>query len=75
MDLGLADKAVLLVGGSRGIGLAAATMFAGEGTRVAIAARERKALDDDWRPRSRGRAEANRWRSNATAPIPRTSRA
>lgn len=45
MDLGLADKVVLLVGGSRGIGLAAATMFAAEGARVAIAAREQQALD------------------------------
>jgi len=44
MDLGLADKVALVVGGSRGIGLAAATMFADEGARVAIAAREQKAL-------------------------------
>jgi 3-oxoacyl-[acyl-carrier protein] reductase len=44
MDLGLADKIALVVGGSRGIGLAAATMFAGEGARVAIAAREQKVL-------------------------------
>ena len=46
MDLGLADKVALLVGGSRGIGLAAATLFAAEGARVAIAARERQALDE-----------------------------
>lgn len=45
MDLGLANKVALLIGGSRGIGLAAATMFAGEGARVAIAAREQQALD------------------------------
>jgi 3-oxoacyl-[acyl-carrier protein] reductase len=44
MDLGLADKVALVVGGSRGIGLATATMFAGEGARVAIAAREQKVL-------------------------------
>jgi 3-oxoacyl-[acyl-carrier protein] reductase len=46
MDLGLANKVALLVGGSRGIGLAAATMFAGEGARVAIAAREQKVLGE-----------------------------
>jgi 3-oxoacyl-[acyl-carrier protein] reductase len=40
----LADKVALVVGGSRGIGLATATMFAGEGARVAIAAREQKVL-------------------------------
>ncbi len=45
MDLGLAEKAALVVGGSRGIGLATAKMLAGEGARVAIAARERKVLD------------------------------
>ena len=46
MDLGLADKVALVVGGSRGIGLAAATLFAGEGARVAIAAREQKILGE-----------------------------
>lgn len=46
MDLGLVGKVVLVVGGSRGIGLAAATMLAGEGAQVAIAARDQKVLDD-----------------------------
>jgi 3-oxoacyl-[acyl-carrier protein] reductase len=46
VDLGLADKVALVVVGSRGIGLAAATMFAGEGARVAIAAREQKVLGE-----------------------------
>jgi 3-oxoacyl-[acyl-carrier protein] reductase len=46
MDLGLAGKVALVVGGSRGIGLATAAMFAGEGARVAIAARDKKALDE-----------------------------
>ncbi len=44
MDIGLADKVALVVGGSRGIGLATAKMLAGEGARVAIAARDEKVL-------------------------------
>jgi NAD(P)-dependent dehydrogenase (short-subunit alcohol dehydrogenase family) len=44
MDLGLAQKVVLVVGGSRGIGLATAKMFAAEGAQVAIAAREQEVL-------------------------------
>lgn len=40
MDLHLADKVVLVTGGSRGIGLACARAFAAEGARVAIAARQ-----------------------------------
>ncbi len=39
MDLGLRDRAVLLCGASRGIGLATARAFASEGCRVAIMAR------------------------------------
>lgn len=46
MDLGLEGKAVLVTGGSRGIGRAAALAFAAEGARVAVAAREPTALDD-----------------------------
>jgi 3-oxoacyl-[acyl-carrier protein] reductase len=46
MDLGLAQKGVLVVGGSRGIGFAAAKLFAAEGARVAIAAREQKVLGE-----------------------------
>lgn len=36
MDYGLKDRAVLITGGARGIGFAAATLFAREGARVAL---------------------------------------
>ncbi len=39
MDLGLAGKAALVTGGTRGIGLAIAGALAAEGARVAVAAR------------------------------------
>lgn len=39
MDLGLKDKLVLVTGGSKGIGFAAARAFVAEGARVAIASR------------------------------------
>ncbi len=46
MDLGLNDRAVLITGGSAGIGLATAEALAREGARVAIAARDRGRLDE-----------------------------
>lgn len=46
MDLGLSGSAVLVVGGSRGIGRASALRFAEEGARVAIAARDPAVLDE-----------------------------
>jgi 3-oxoacyl-[acyl-carrier protein] reductase len=46
VDLGLADAHVLVVGGSRGMGRAAAETFAREGARVAVLARASRALDE-----------------------------
>ncbi|MBI2563754.1 MAG: SDR family oxidoreductase [candidate division NC10 bacterium] len=44
MELGLGGKAVLVTGGSRGIGLETARLFAREGARVLICARRESAL-------------------------------
>jgi NAD(P)-dependent dehydrogenase (short-subunit alcohol dehydrogenase family) len=41
MELGLSGKAVLVTGGSKGIGFACASAFAAEGARVAICSRSR----------------------------------
>lgn len=41
MDLGLTDKVVLVTGGSKGIGLACARAFIGEGAKVAIVSRSK----------------------------------
>ncbi|MEU7814324.1 SDR family oxidoreductase [Pseudonocardia sp. NPDC049154] len=45
MDLNLKDKSVIVTGGSSGIGLAAARLFAEEGARVVIAARRPEVLE------------------------------
>jgi 3-oxoacyl-[acyl-carrier protein] reductase len=45
MDLGLANAAAVVVGGSRGMGLATARCLADEGARVAVVGRSRDALD------------------------------
>jgi 3-oxoacyl-[acyl-carrier protein] reductase len=45
MDLGLADATAVVVGGSRGMGLATARCLAEEGARVAVVGRSRDSLD------------------------------
>ncbi|MGI5127282.1 SDR family NAD(P)-dependent oxidoreductase [Pseudonocardia sp. CA-107938] len=45
MDLQLTGKRAIVTGGSRGIGLAAATALIAEGARVAVVARDADALD------------------------------
>uniref|UniRef100_UPI0024563868 SDR family NAD(P)-dependent oxidoreductase n=1 Tax=Nocardia wallacei TaxID=480035 RepID=UPI0024563868 len=45
MDLGLAGAAAVVVGGSRGMGLASARCLAGDGARVAVIGRSRSDLD------------------------------
>ena len=45
MDLGLADATAVVVGGGRGMGLAAAHCFADDGARVALIGRTRAVLD------------------------------
>ncbi len=45
MDLGLADAACVVSGGSKGMGRAAAECLAGEGARVAVLARTQATLD------------------------------
>lgn len=45
MDLKLKSKAVLITGGSKGMGLACARAFLGEGARVAMASRDQANLD------------------------------
>ena len=45
MDLGLKGRTVLVTGGSKGIGLACAALFAAEGARVAICSRTKANLE------------------------------
>lgn len=46
MDLGLKDAAAVVVGGGRGMGLAAAQCLADDGARVAVVGRTQSLLDD-----------------------------
>ena len=50
MDLGLKGKAVLVTGGSKGIGLACAKAFAAEGCKVHLAARDKDRLGQAAKP-------------------------
>ena len=45
MDLGLREACVVVQGGTQGMGLAAAEVFAGEGAKVAVLARDQQRLD------------------------------
>ncbi len=45
MDYGLRDRVVLITGGARGIGFAAAQMFAAEGARLALVDIDRAAAE------------------------------
>ena len=45
MEITLSGRAAIITGGSKGIGLAIASRFAGSGADVAIIARGREALD------------------------------
>jgi NAD(P)-dependent dehydrogenase (short-subunit alcohol dehydrogenase family) len=59
MDLGLRGATVVVNGGSKGMGRAAAEAMAGEGARVAVLARTRRDLDDTVAAlRARGAADA-----------------
>jgi 3-oxoacyl-[acyl-carrier protein] reductase len=46
VDLGLKDKNVLITGGSRGIGRAAAELFASEGANLGICSRNQEQVDE-----------------------------
>jgi 3-oxoacyl-[acyl-carrier protein] reductase len=57
MDLGLADRVVIVTGGSSGIGLAVATELVAEGAHVVLSARDRDKLEAAVEGLGRERAE------------------
>src|SRR5262245_37273360 len=59
MDLGLHNATVLVTGGTKGMGRAAAECFAGEGARIAVLGRGLEALDETMQAlEARGAQEA-----------------
>jgi glycine/D-amino acid oxidase-like deaminating enzyme len=57
MDLGLANAAAVVFGGSRGMGLATARCLAQDGARVAVIGRTQDALDGTVGPGAAGSFE------------------
>jgi NAD(P)-dependent dehydrogenase (short-subunit alcohol dehydrogenase family) len=68
MKLGLEGKVVLITGGSRGIGLACARAFAGEGARVSISSRSDANLEDARRTLSQEGFEVTAVRADFSRP-------
>jgi NAD(P)-dependent dehydrogenase (short-subunit alcohol dehydrogenase family) len=69
MDLGLRDAAVLVSGGTKGMGLAAAQCFAAEGARVAVLARTPSGLEETVEQlRDRGAPDAVPLQADLTDP-------
>lgn len=68
MDLGLRGRAVLLVGGTRGIGRETARLLGAEGARIALVARDKQTLEEAARDvRSQG-GEAETIAADVTDP-------
>ncbi len=68
MDMGLQSKAVVITGGSKGIGFATAEAFLAEGARVAVCARGETELNEAYARLSR-LGEAFAFPADATDPV------
>lgn len=66
MDLGLRDSAVLLVGGTRGIGREVARLLGAEGARVALVSRDASALEAAGRDVAAAGGEARGYPADVT---------